>query len=710
MMQNRVLVVALVAGLAAPAFAQDSVSVAGGLPGDALNPTASASQVTRYVVDLAPVATSWGTTFGVAPIVKTSFSGSTFFNSLASAQAISPDVIGGVNASQFQFAAPMAGQSGWGVNPTANAAGMMVSGPSAAAQFAAAVSEFGTTNGGQSYNGMVGAIVNYDPNAANRLYVTRVQGAVNTNNLAQNLSQFGLGQVDANGNLYFRADAFGTSSAGGFTALSGVNIFRTNLDARATGTLNVITNSLTSANATEWIVRNSGTAHNPPSMYPQSVTGGNGIYAGPNFATNYVFGADFGATTTTTAHRGARPDHRGSIGVTTANPLGGVGTAAILVKPNATSDPTNTISAWSYTTTGAVGTRVDFFTPLAPLTITDPTTGFVFSPSAAGEYRNYTDQVGFRGGSGQVAVHEDQGGNLMVAATWFDGGFNDDFNNQIFVGRRVGTTTDWTIAAYIDAGANGGKPILDGPGGAAIGRLTPLFNVTGGAPLGPSLSAPAFDSVGNVWFIGGVELFNRIDTDQDTVGDASDFDSALIRAVFNPTTFSYELELVLELGQQIDGLTSGREYRIDFLSIADANSASSGSLFSANASRAAWNNTSVAGLDPADPITNGGVVIAADITYDADQDNDFNDPTSGNNTDATTRDESYQALLYVGYFQEAAPMCPADFNGDTVPGDIFDLFDFLAALDGGLDFNGDTSPADIFDLFDFLAVLDAGCP
>ncbi len=54
--------------------------------------------------------------------------------------------------------------------------------------------------------------------------------------------------------------------------------------------------------------------------------------------------------------------------------------------------------------------------------------------------------------------------------------------------------------------------------------------------------------------------------------------------------------------------------------------------------------------------------------------------------------------------------CPADFNGDTVPGDIFDLFDFLAALDGGLDFNGDTSPADIFDLFDFLAVLDAGCP
>ncbi len=60
--------------------------------------------------------------------------------------------------------------------------------------------------------------------------------------------------------------------------------------------------------------------------------------------------------------------------------------------------------------------------------------------------------------------------------------------------------------------------------------------------------------------------------------------------------------------------------------------------------------------------------------------------------------------------EDVADPCPADFNGDTTPGDIFDLFDFLSALDGGLDFNGDTSPADIFDLFDFLAVLDAGCP
>lgn len=58
----------------------------------------------------------------------------------------------------------------------------------------------------------------------------------------------------------------------------------------------------------------------------------------------------------------------------------------------------------------------------------------------------------------------------------------------------------------------------------------------------------------------------------------------------------------------------------------------------------------------------------------------------------------------------AVAPCAADFDGDGTAGTIFDLFDFLAALDGGLDFDGDTAPSTIFDLFDFLAALDAGCP
>lgn len=53
--------------------------------------------------------------------------------------------------------------------------------------------------------------------------------------------------------------------------------------------------------------------------------------------------------------------------------------------------------------------------------------------------------------------------------------------------------------------------------------------------------------------------------------------------------------------------------------------------------------------------------------------------------------------------------CPADFNHDGTP-NVFDLFDFLAALDAGLDYDNDQAPSTIFDLFDFLADLDAGCP
>ncbi len=59
---------------------------------------------------------------------------------------------------------------------------------------------------------------------------------------------------------------------------------------------------------------------------------------------------------------------------------------------------------------------------------------------------------------------------------------------------------------------------------------------------------------------------------------------------------------------------------------------------------------------------------------------------------------------------ESPGECAADFNGDGSTGDIFDLFDFLSALEVGLDFNADGTPSDIFDLFEFLAALDAGCP
>lgn len=69
-----------------------------------------------------------------------------------------------------------------------------------------------------------------------------------------------------------------------------------------------------------------------------------------------------------------------------------------------------------------------------------------------------------------------------------------------------------------------------------------------------------------------------------------------------------------------------------------------------------------------------------------------------------------RSILLLQHNPEHIVACPSDFNGDGQPGDIFDLFDFLAALSTGADFNQDTVGGDIFDLFDFLGVLDAGCP
>ena len=71
----RLSTLVLAAGLAAPAFAQDSVSqfgtgLAGG--GDALDPFNTSSQRANYVTTLTPFTTSWGTQFGVAPIAKSS--------------------------------------------------------------------------------------------------------------------------------------------------------------------------------------------------------------------------------------------------------------------------------------------------------------------------------------------------------------------------------------------------------------------------------------------------------------------------------------------------------------------------------------------------------------------------------------------------------------------------------------------------------------
>ncbi len=705
-MRHQIGIAALIAtaGMCGSAIAQDSVSSnLGGLPGDALDPWTD--HCAAYVVDLAPLATSGGHMFGVAPLLKSSQVDPAFFNNLGSMATISPDVLSDVPFSQVSYMAW--DTAGAGVDQN-NTPGMMVDASGNGSQFAIGWSEFGTSVSGNSYNGMIGAIVNYDPAESNRLYVDRRMGAVNSaSGLVGDSSQFGGPSVDANGNMYYRGDNFGST---GPDQLSGTNIFRTRLMDRDCGVSNYVSLGGT-LDATDFILQNAGT-HSVPNNIPASIAGGNGVYGGPNFSSEYVYGASLGMTTATMGHfdlsGGRIGDHRGNMGSTVGDPFnfGGVYTYGIYAKDAA--DDTKTMNVWGVDASGAVVGNMAWDIPAS---VTDNDDGFTLAYSGFEEFVNYLGSVSFRGGVGNVAVGQDINGNALFAATVSENGFSDDFSNQIIVGRFNPNTggTDFTFAGYIDQfnlfTQDAGKPIYDAAG-VEIGQLVNLDAVTGGSPLGPSLSAPAFDAAGNVWFIGAVELYDRF------MDGGSDFDGALLRAVLDPDTFSYRLELVLENGTRVAGANSGLEYSIDFLGTANGGGgANPGSLWSNNVSSMAWNGSDISGTQPGDEIANGGVIVNTSITYDIDGDGVFNDPTSGNFNPDAPADESYSVALYIGYYQDGPAPCPADLNGDEML-NFFDVSAFLSAynsMDPIADFTGD-GMFNFFDVSAFLSAYNAGCP
>ncbi len=709
--QKTIAALVAAAGICAPAFAQDSVSSNGGnLPGDALNPWVD--HCAAYVVDLAPLETSKGNIFGVAPIIKMTKTNSSNFNNLYSAAAISPATLTGVgyaaNSYQVWEDAP-----GFGVNLETNlfANSMNVSGESS--RFAVAINEFGTTDFGTSFNGVVGAFVNFDPNDPNRLYVARKQVVVNSPNaMTGDSSQIGGVSLDAHGNVYLRADANGST---GPNQLSGVNILRVRMDDRDCGVQNLLSTGGT-LDATDMIQTGSavqlGVPNNIPQrlsdagMFPNGVAGWLNAFTSPRA---YLSG-DMGMVSTDPNHldtsNGWGSDHRGSMGSTSFNVLGTAGavqTYGVLSKDAA--GETRVINAMSVDSKGAVLATQGFE---LPFTIMDNDTGYTTLYTSQSQPNNYTGSTLFRGGVGHVALGSDQDGRGLMAVMVNENGFSDDFSNQIIVCRYNASTgaEEWAVAAYVNqfTAPFSGKPICDA-NGDPIGQIIDLSAVTGGFPLGPGMSAPTIDSVGNIWFLSAVELFNRIDFDGDTIPEGSDYDGALLRAIYDPATFSYKLELVMEVGTVVDGVNSGLPYRIDFLGSSTGNGgATPGTIYASNMAEGAWNDSSTSGVDTADTITNGGLFFGTQITYDTQGDGRFNNPTSVNFDPGLPADESYSVGLYVGHYSDGPAPCPADLTGDG----NFDFFDISFLLQNQVDFNGDTG----FDFFDISAFLQAGanCP
>ncbi|GJM19469.1 MAG: hypothetical protein DHS20C14_16820 [Phycisphaeraceae bacterium] len=669
-MSSKVQCLALVtaAGLCAPAFAQDSVSNSGaGLPGDALSPYALDQQCAEYVADLVEFQTSKGTTFGIVPILKSPKTSTSFFNNLISAQSISPDILTDVASASGNY--DLWTVPGQGIHPTNNNAPGTLNGPASSAQFAVGFADFGG-----NYNGVVGAVVNVDPATPARLFVTRRQSVTNGNSISDNFAQTGYGAVDANGNQYYRADDFGTSGG----SLSGNNLFRTRLLDRTCNMLNLIDGNLANSDAADAFDTGFAGVLVAPNMGPASIFGGNGIVATATFDSEYAYGTG-GATTKTTSALGGDAT-KGALGYSSYNLLGGAGVATYGQLNTELPDPADAavfINIWEVDATGAPIANLNFAPPAA---ITDNATGVTVT-GGAWQFGNFLSQAAFRGGAGQVALTQDPATGLTLIAAERDfAGAPDIANlplNDITVIRYNPATggTEYALAAYIDpTNTIGGKGICD-ENGMFIGRLEELFDVTGGTPVGPSISSPAFDSAGNIWFLSSAGLFDTPVADS-TTGNVVDFDTILIRAVYDSATFSYTLEKVLEPGDLFVGANSGTPYVISFLGLADSNSISSGAFFSGNVSEEAFAGTAAGSFDPADPRTNGGVVVNAQITYDVDGDGDFEDPTAGN----PGIDEEYQALLFIGNTTPAGAFCDCDNNGVL---NVDDIDCFVSGFLGG---------------------------
>jgi len=666
------LALAAIAGLAAPALAQDSISNLGtGLPGDSPDAFAAGDQVDKYVVDLVPFTTSWGTEFGLGVLHKSPAVDGPggFFGSLVSAQAISQNTITANVNDSFDFWQ----QAGAGVTDRNSAPGSLDLSGDVIQQ----ASLFGSFSGDN--NSVSGTVINIDPADSSRLFVTRVLAATNQDASGTgNTAQFGVGSVDAAGNAYFRADDFGTAG----NSITGNNLGRVRMLDRAAGAFNQITGpGLVGADAASTDALETGFPDPilTPSNLPAEIFGGSGAVVTTSFAADILFG---GASPLSTSPVPPENDFRGSLGMTPKAFSGyGASAATFSSLDKDAAGATNSIRTFAVDSTGAPTSAGTLFTRSS--SITDNSNGFVLNAPDSASVHHFS-QTAFRGGNGQIDGQVLPSGNLLATATLAvnqASRFEQDPDNFIVAFRETAAgTVEETLVAYTTFSDN--KEILDGPGGNAIGTLLPIDVAFGGA-TGPSMSAPSIDSAGNVWFVAPFQL------------DAEDFANVgLFRAVYNPANFSYELELVLRAnffdGTTLTGLNSNTPFRLTFTSIADSNSISSGTFWSSNVSADAALDQDPADFDPADPNTLGGAVLSVELSYDVDGDGVHDDPTAGAGDPASV-DESYNGLVYIGAITSVVEECPLEFDGQ--PGLTFgDLNAYVGDF-----FNNPTNPDLEFD-------------
>lgn len=692
------------AGLALPAFAQDSVSnianQATGGESDAISPWANDLQVAQYVLDLTSFTSSGGSVFAVGPVVKSSKARFDFETSVIDANVISPLAtnasIGGVYA--------LWNTRGAGVNPDANDAPGTVDGPAQGAVFSLGLNEFSNTDFGNRMDGLVGARVGVDPVNPTRLYVTRV---VAGNSLGSAIdfdepNSIGIGGIDALGNMAIRADDFG----GGSSSWEGQALI--SLGDRANGTINdidIVSGAFTVSDTLASSVVYQGIAGQPtlviPNLVPESLGGPTLITTG--FDSQYYYN---NLSLSTFAHLGSSADQRGSLTVHPFNLLAtenGVASASLLVKDG--NGDTRAMSVWDIDATGAVVETPEYY-ELAG-SISDVLTGYTIADTTTGELNNYRGSVTFGGPVGNTALGSDADGNLLAGTAYYfipgnDGRFSMEQAlvavRDILPGEPGGE--QWGVVAYTGTpnatdpfdGAARGKALLDDAGNE-IGYIVTDEVIDGG---GPSLVGGGFDAAGNMWFIAPVEYRTDSPTEADPIDPAAT-QLTLVRAIYDGTgnAPAWTLEKVIARNDVFEGQNSATNYRVSSIAFGF-----NGWVWGQSTMGDTLDGTVQA--DPADPRNLGGLVFEANITYDADGDGQYS-------FDDASRDESYSVLLFVGA-GNAEPDCRPDYNddGDLNTLDLIDFINDFRSANITVDYNGDGAQ-NTLDLIDFINDFRAGC-
>ncbi|MEQ8850772.1 MAG: GC-type dockerin domain-anchored protein [Phycisphaerales bacterium] len=561
-MRFQTTTILLAAGLACGvASAQDSVSATPGA-GDALS--AYDAQQVDYVLDLAPIMSSWGNGFAVAPLLKASADPDPLFaTQVTGAVAVSAD-------QRLSASMPVTSFAEWssagpGVNAAANTAPGALSVTTVDRRFAVSLNDFN----GETSN-VITAIVGQNASDPTRLYVSRIVAAASRGNAtAADTATISLGAVDADGLTHLRVDDFNVNAQ---NDVDGENIFRVDAPGRNASVNRFTSLGADDAAATAAVVTEDPVTLNTPVARPTSLGGAATLLF--DFALEYRVDGDAGVTSHVMS---PAVEHRGNPSFI-ATPLLGVGNASVagLAASQSGGALADTLFIFDIDASNA---------PVATdaAELPTPISDGAFTANATGEaqFHHYLSQLCFRGPNGPVAGSL-VGGDVLLAATALDPAAGE----FVAIVTMTGAGQSWSVPIH------DGASVLNGPSGAVIGTINAAVN--------GSLSSPAMDDLGNVYVVAS------------WTPNGGDPGRALLKAVYDGADWS--LEKVLATGDAVAGVNSATNWTVEELVLDDADSVASGSLASASVLRPAL--PGAGSTDPASPAAFGGLIVNAVVTYD----------------------------------------------------------------------------------------------